>query len=86
MTSAAYTGSMADEMEKAFIEEWPSIMGAGSPVIDDQVRLLFIAVAKGVVRHLNKNPTAFKVNVSKIQNNSSIVDLISIDKENTPIS
>lgn len=53
-----FAGSMAEEMEKAFREE------LGRNISDRHLRLIFVAVARGVVRHLRKNPTAFKVQVN----------------------
>lgn len=60
---ADYTNSMAQAMEKAFLDEWPKIMDSDEPKpeMTDQMRLLFIAVAQGVVRHLVNNPDSFKV-------------------------
>lgn len=57
--------SMAQAMEDAFREEWPNAMGQNEPPeINLQMRLLFVAVAKGVVRHLVANNGAFTVTVN----------------------
>jgi hypothetical protein len=58
-----YAGSMAAAMEHAFMEEWPIIMGSDAPAPNDHMRLLFIAVAQGVVRHLKSNENSITVNV-----------------------
>jgi hypothetical protein len=64
--------SMAKAIEDAFLSEWPNAMG-GQPVpaINDQMRLMFVAVAQGVINHLNANPDAFKVTVSDGSNSYS---------------
>lgn len=61
-----YTNSMAEAMEKAFLNEWPGIMGSDPPKTDNQVRLLFIAIAQGVIRHLKNNESSITVNVPTI--------------------
>jgi glutathionyl-hydroquinone reductase len=57
--------TMVGEMEKAFREDWPEVMnGAELPdKLDPQMKLVFAAVAKGVVRHLATNQNAFKISV-----------------------
>ena len=61
-----YTNSMAEAMEKAFLKEWPAIMGSDPPKTDNQVRLLFIAIAQGVIRHLKNNENSITVTVPTI--------------------
>jgi hypothetical protein len=58
-----YVGSMAAAMEHAFLQEWPVIMGTQAPQPNDHMRLLFIAIAQGVVRHLKDNENAITVDV-----------------------
>ncbi len=58
-----YAGSMAAAMENAFLREWPAIMGSAAPQPDNQIRLLFIAIAQGVLRHLKDNEDSISVNV-----------------------
>ena len=62
-TKNDYANSMAQAMEKAFLEEWPHIMSNDhpKPVMTDHIRLLFIAISQGVVRHLVNNPDGFEV-------------------------
>jgi len=56
---------MADAMEKAFKEEWPYVMGdADLPASNEQLSLMFRAVAQGVIRHLKQNCTSLKVTVN----------------------
>ena len=63
--SITYSGSMADAMEKAFLEEWPTVMGeADLPGSSEQLNLMFRAVAQGVIRHLKQNSASMKVRVS----------------------
>lgn len=60
--SPTYGGNMAAAMEKAFREEWPYVMGdADLPASNEQLNLMFRAVAQGVIRHLQENCTSLKV-------------------------
>ena len=57
--------SMAEAMEQVFRTELPVVvLGADPGRGEAERRLLFVAVAQGVVRHLAANPDAFKVQVS----------------------
>ena len=59
------SNSMALAMENAFVDQWPKVMGdLELPVDRQQMRLMFVAVAQGVVEHLRNNPDAFKVQVT----------------------
>ena len=60
-----YSGSMAEAIERAFIAEWPAIMGdsAPAPHSNQQMQLLCIAIAKGVIDHLVNHPEAFEIKV-----------------------
>ncbi len=59
-----WNGSMAKAIEDAFREEWPVAMGdLPLPEVTDQMRLIFVSVAKGVVRHFQENPEAFQIMV-----------------------
>ena len=53
-----FAQSMAEEMEKAFGVEL-----GNSGFSDRHLRMIFAAVSQGVVRHLQQNPDAFKVEV-----------------------
>ena len=61
------SNSMAHAMEQAFTDNWPLVMkdkdGHGLPVppMNDQMRLLFVSIAQGVVNHLAANSDAFVV-------------------------
>jgi len=58
------SNSMAQAMEDAFVAQWPFVMGDRDlPADRQQMRLMFVAVAQGVVEHLKSNPDAFKVEV-----------------------
>ena len=59
---------MADAMMEAFKKEYPNFIGGPAPDDTKQMKLLFVAVAQGMVRHLVANKDAFRINV---QNNSS---------------
>jgi hypothetical protein len=57
-----YAHSMAQAMEVAFMNEWSNYMqGADAPAMNDQMRLMFVAIAQGVVNHLKENHDAFIV-------------------------
>ncbi|MBK8682162.1 MAG: hypothetical protein IPN31_09710 [Bacteroidetes bacterium] len=64
--TSLYSGSMADAMEKAFVEEWPTVMGddADLPASSEQLNLMFRAIAQGVIRHLKQNSESLKVTVT----------------------
>ena len=56
----AFTGSMAHAMEKAMEKEWRNVKGTPLPVAGrEDLRLMFAAIAQGVVRHLKNNEEAF---------------------------
>jgi hypothetical protein len=64
-TKADYGGSMAEAIENSFKEAWPTLMGdLPMPEGNDQSKLIFIAVAQGVVKHLVAHPEAFKITVN----------------------
>ena len=57
-----WAASMSKAIEDAFLDEWPEAMdGAAKPEMNDQLRLMFVAVAKGVIKHLTENGSAFLV-------------------------
>ena len=60
-----YTLGMAKAMEDAFRKEWAYAMkGSELPPTSDEMRLMFVAIAQGVVSHLKANAGAFKVAVT----------------------
>ena len=66
-TIADFSGSMAEEMANAFLEEWDSAMGPNPPPkpdMNNQMRLMFIAIAQGVVKQLKENPKAFGITIT----------------------
>jgi hypothetical protein len=62
--------TMAMAMEAAFLREWP-VFNGDLPLPEAEskslkaMRLLFIAVAQGVVQHLQANSAAFSVTVNQ---------------------
>ncbi|NEU10442.1 hypothetical protein GZH53_19105 [Flavihumibacter sp. R14] len=60
-TSSDFESSMAKAMEDAFTEEWPNLMDGDPPPANSQTKLLYLAIAKGVVRHLLEHPEAFEI-------------------------
>jgi hypothetical protein len=66
-TIVNFSGSMAEEMANAFLAEWDAAMGPNPPPkpdMNNQMRLMFVAIAQGVVKHLKENPNAFGVTVT----------------------
>ncbi len=60
-----YENSMAAAMETAFLEQWPYVMGDETlPASSDQMKLMFIAIAQGVIKHLKQNSASMKVTVN----------------------
>lgn len=63
--SSSHWVSMVAAMEYAFKTEWPKVMkNTQAPSKDEelnQMRLLFAAVAQGVVNYLKEHPEDFKV-------------------------
>ncbi len=69
-------GSMAEEMEQVFREELPIVVPGADPGRGEaERRLLFVAVAQGVVRHLVANPNAFKVEVSLTDGEGKVTEI-----------
>ena len=58
-----YTNSMAQAMEQAFEQLWPSFMdNQPFPGSNPQMKLMFLAISRGVIDHLTANGSAFQVN------------------------
>ena len=64
--AAGFADSMAATMIQSFKDEWPLVMGNDIPLPEsmDQMKLLFAAVAQGVVKHLQQHAKDFKVSVT----------------------
>lgn len=57
-----YTESMAAAMEDALRRHWPDVMPSTFIPFDGRfLKLFFVAIAQGVVRHLEENPRSFNV-------------------------
>jgi hypothetical protein len=69
------SGSMADDMMKAFKKAWKEYKGVLPPEISSEyLQPIFIAIAQGVIKHLRDNASALKViDVSVDQVNSLIL-------------
>ena len=75
---ADYADSMAEEIEKAMdevrieagLKPLPSPAGADPEDLKNR-RILFVAIARGVIRHLEKKEKAFEINV-KVQNHPNV--------------
>ncbi len=66
MADSINAEKMAQAMEVAFAAEWPNAMGdADVPGTNQQMHLMFLAIAEGIVTHLKANPEAFKVTVTQ---------------------
>ena len=73
--ASEWAASMAKAIEDAFISEWPIAMdGADAPEMNNQARLLFVAIAKGVVKHLTQNGSAFVVDLPSVADHSHTVN------------
>ncbi|RYY10215.1 MAG: hypothetical protein EOO04_37230 [Chitinophagaceae bacterium] len=59
-----YIGSMANAMETAFLKEWEVIMKTDPPALTDHMRLIFIAVAQGVVNHMKASEESIQITMS----------------------
>ncbi len=69
-----FTASMAEAIDEAFREEWQVEMG--TPLLEAGTRerqVLFAAIARGVVRHLEENPGAFEVDVNVKQTDAVLM-------------
>jgi hypothetical protein len=59
---ATWNTSMAKAIEQAFLDEWSAALpDQDPPVMNDTARLMFVAIAKGVIKHLGENGSAFNV-------------------------
>ena len=59
-----FAGSLAQEIEDAF-RDVRLENGLDAPPADDDARMLYIAIGRGVVEHLRKNANAFTVHVDE---------------------
>jgi hypothetical protein len=57
-----FAGSLAQEIENAF-RDVRLENGLDAPPADDDARMLYIAIGRGVVAHLRKNANSFTVHV-----------------------
>ncbi len=74
-----FLDSMAKEMEAVFREKLPFVVPGADPEMGEaERRLLFVAVAQGVVKHLAANPDAFKVEVSLSNGKGNVSEIQSI--------
>ena len=65
---------MAAAMEQAFFEAWPDFMDEQpAPDPNPQMKLMFVAIARGVVRHLTEHPEAFQLTVNAAGNHNHSV-------------
>lgn len=64
-TTTNLNNSMAKAMEDAFIAEWLRVKeDQAAPEMTEDMRLIFVAVAQGVINHLKANQNAFEVLVT----------------------
>lgn len=71
-----FTNSMAAAMEDAFQSEWLDVKGTALPGKGEEDRkILFSAVARGVVKHLQENAaTAFQIAVTTKQTSAVLME------------
>jgi hypothetical protein len=75
-----YVNSMAEAMEQAFLKEWPFVMhDAPVPQPNDQMKLMFIAISRGVIQHLETNHGSFKVTTEDTGVNTAAGEVSAID-------
>jgi hypothetical protein len=70
---------MAEAIADAYIAEWRNKMGNGNaPIITEQMKLLCVAIARGVIEHICANPNAFHFTVTtddgEVSGTLSIID------------
>lgn len=82
-TTPEFPGSMAEAMEVALGQEWLQLKGTALPMQgEEDRRLLFVAIAQGVVKHLRDNADAFSVNVAVAQSGDGIRSIGSVTSGN----
>jgi len=62
---SSFSNSMAEAIDEAFKEEWQ--IEIGTPLLEAGTRerkVLFAAIARGVVKHFEQHPGAFEIDVS----------------------
>lgn len=57
-----FAGSLADEIEDA-LRDVRREAGLAPPPQDEDARMLFIAIGRGVIAHLQKNQDAFAIHI-----------------------
>lgn len=66
-TSVDFADSLAAAIENALADEYQAAKGQALPSAGQvDRRMLFAAIAQGVVKHLQQNPDAFKVRVDGV--------------------
>jgi hypothetical protein len=75
-TVANFANSMAEAIENAMEQEYKAVKGEDLPTTgQEDRRLLFAAIAQGVVKHLNDNPDAFRVQVDPTSGDGAVNDV-----------
>ena len=60
-TSADFENSMAAAIQGAFKTSWKDVMKTDAPPDSNEMKVLFLAIAKGVIQHLVANKDAFVI-------------------------
>ena len=67
-TNSDFNASMAKAIEEAFKKEWLTVMQGGNsqaepqpPAFNAQMRIMFVAVAQGVVNHILNTPLSISI-------------------------
>ncbi len=60
-TPSDLSASMAEEIQNAFTNYYPEVMGTAAPPSSKQMQLLFVAISRGVIKHLRDHPEAFVI-------------------------
>ena len=78
--------TMAGAIEAAFKDQWPKFNPDLAVPGEDQLvptRLLFVAVAQGVVQHLSANPDAFTITVAEAAGHTHAASVSAITADQT---
>lgn len=71
-----FANSMAEAMQEAFFQAWTDYMQESPvPEPNPQMQLMFIAIAKGVIKHLTEHPEAFHISTVINDSHNHDVDI-----------
>lgn len=62
-TSADFENSMAAAIQESFKTSWKDVMKTDAPPPSNEMKVLFLAIAQGVIKHIVSNPGAFVIKI-----------------------